>query len=309
VFRSLFRAILTIDSSRRGSHSLPRRRRLLEQSARLIPVARGIEVEEVVAGGVRCEWVEPAMAERGSVVVYLHGGAFCLGSPESHRHLVSRLSKLTRLSVIVPDYRLAPEHPFPAALEDSLAVYRSLRAQGYAPEQIALAGDSAGANLLLSLLLRLKASGEELPACAVCFSPVTDLDRSSPGVAAADRSRGPRDPMLSPEYVAPLCDAYVGRADRRNPLLSPIFGDLSGLPPLLLQAGGDELLLPDSERLAARAEASGVRVKLEVYPKMWHAFQTFVPILPSARRALAASAEFLIEQCASAVHGAARRGE
>ena len=271
-------------------------------------MARGVEVEEVVVGGVRCEWVEPLQPERRSVVVYLHGGAFCLGSPKSHRHLVSRLSRLTGLSFVVPDYRLSPEHPFPAALEDSVAVYRSLRAQGFAPEQIALAGDSAGANLLLSLLLSLKKSGDELPACAVCFSPVTDLDRTSPEVAEADRKREPRDPMLSPENVAPLRNAYAGRADRKNPLLSPIFGDLSGLPPLLLQAGGDELLLPDSEHFAARAEASGVRVRLEVYPKMWHAFQTFVPLLPAARRAVSASAEFLIQQCVSALSGAARRG-
>jgi acetyl esterase/lipase len=186
------------------------------------------------------------------------------------------------------DYRLAPEHPFPAAIEDATAAYYWLLENGISPEQIIIAGDSAGGGLALATLLLARDQGVPLPAAAVCLSPLTDLEVTGESI----KSNNQADPWLTPESTA-LFKHYVGQNDPRSPLLSPIHADLRGLPPMLIQVGGDEILLSDATRLAECARAAGVEITLEVWPRMWHVFQAFAPYLPEAKQAIAAIGRFV----------------
>ena len=235
----------------------------------------------VSAGGVDAEWIEPPQGGAAGVLLYLHGGGWCVHLPITYRRHARELARRSGLRVLVPDYRLAPEHPYPAALDDCLAAYRWLLAQGERAERIAIAGDSAGGNLTLALLMRIKREGLPMPACAVALSPLADFHVPS---SSFEFNAG-SDVMFTPHAAPMLRDAYVGRAEVIDPGISPLNGDWTGLPPLLFQASGAELLLCDSIRAAERARMAGVRVTEQIWPGLPHVFQLFA-FLREAREAL-----------------------
>ncbi len=236
-----------------------------------------VTVEPVDAGGVPSEVVAAAGADPAAWIVYLHGGGYTTGSLTSHRGHVARLSRATGATVLNMGYRLAPEHPHPAAVDDAVAACRWLRtARAADPARTALAGDSAGGGLALATLVALRDAGDPLPAAAAVISPWTDLTMT----AATYGTRADADPMCSLETLGPQAAAYLGGADPTTPTASPLHADLSGLPPLLVHVGDDEVLLDDSVLLAERAQAAGVDCTLEVTPgaiHVWHLFATMVP--------------------------------
>ena len=253
------------------------------------PPPEGTTVDPVDAGGVPAEWVNAPDADAGHVLLWLHGGGYCLGSLDTHRNLAGRLSAATGSFVLLADYRLAPEHCYPAAVDDAVEVYRWLLQNGTDPTRMVVGGDSAGGGLTVALLLALRDRGEPLPGAAVCVSPWVDMacDAESYTVNAE------ADPMLSQATIKPLAAWYLGPdGDPTAPYASPLHGDLSDLPPMLIHVGGTEALLDDSRALAARAEAAGVDVTLEVWDEMihvWHAFET----VPEAAQALDRIGEFV----------------
>ncbi len=237
------------------------------------------------ADGVPCEWLIPHNSPPDQALIYLHGGGFVYGVTPQHITMVAHLARQMNTRALVVDYRLAPEHPFPAALDDCVTVYRWLLNQGFAPHNTVLAGDSAGGNLTLTTLMKLRAGGEPLPAAAACLSPVADLsERHSPGQF--------HDPLLPLRAVRFYNASYVADSDGRTPLISPVYGDWQGLPPLLIHAGEDEILLDDATRIVTAAREAGVDVRLQTYPRMWHVFQIFMA-LPQAVESLDDIARFL----------------
>jgi monoterpene epsilon-lactone hydrolase len=260
-------------------------RRVLRLATTIAPAARGVRREAGVLGGVVCEWLLPPR-DNGWVLLYVHGGAFMVGSPETHRAITTTLAKRANLRVCALDYRLAPEHPWPAAADDVLAAYRTLLEQGQAAERIVLAGDSAGGHLALTCALRLREQGLPQPAALVCLSPVTDLS----GAVWHEPPAG--DPLITRGWLEQGVNAYCPPGvDRSQPLLSPLQADLSGLPPLLVQVGEDEHLLAQSLRLPP-----GPDLRLEVYPRQWHVFQINCGLLAVADLAMGRIVEFLGER-------------
>ena len=252
-----------------------------------LPAPGGVRYRQDMLGGVPGEWVEAeGAAPAAATLLYLHGGGFIGCSPRTHRPLTAALAR-QGLRVFVPDYRLAPEHPFPAAPDDALAVWRALRAQ-HAGGRLVVAGDSAGGNLALGLLLRLRDGGEALPDAAALFSPAIDLA----GGSASITLNAERDPMFHGPHLANLALAYLGDADAAQPLASPLLGCLRGLPPLLLHVGRDEALRDDALRLATKAREAGVTVELQVFDRVPHVWQ-LLHRLPEARRSVTAAAGFL----------------
>ncbi len=249
---------------------------------------RGLQVVPVAEQGVRGEWLTPKNSGAG-VVLYLHGGGYVSCSPATHRPLTAALARLSNLRVFSLDYRLAPEHRFPAAIDDTVAGYRWLLAQGFAADEVALAGDSAGGGLVLSLLLRLRDAGLPLPACGVCFSAWTDLA----GESASVRDNDGRCAMFRTENVAEFAAAYLGDNSPRSAYASPARADLRGLPPVLLQVGSTELLLDDSRRVHRAIQDGGGVSQLEVYPDVFHGWQMLDGIVPEARAALRQAATFM----------------
>lgn len=247
--------------------------------------APGVRVWQVDAGGVPAEWLTPDGS--APVLLYLHGGAWTMGWYTPHRWMVSCLAKECRVRTLAVDYRLAPEHPFPAALEDCLAAYRFLLSQGIPADQIIIGGDSAGGNLTLVTLLALREAGEPLPAAGVCLSPATDLCQVGEGPQQKP------DPLLPLSFARRSVEAYLGGQDPCNPLISPIHANLGGLPPLLIQAGSEEMLCASAERFAAKARAAGVEVTFQVWPGMWHVWQIYTPLLPEAAWALEVIGDYI----------------
>lgn len=242
-----------------------------------------VTVLTIDAGGVPAEEIVPRGGASGRTILYLHGGGYYMGSPRTHRALTERLAMGLSARVIAPDYRLAPEHRFPAPVEDALKVYRWLLKTGVPAAAIAVMGDSAGGGLTFALLLGTKREGLDQPGCAVGFSPWTDLTGSGESL----KRNAWADPLLDPRGMDALVRNYMGEeGDPRDPLASPLFGDLAGLPPSLIQVGDIEVLLDDSVRLAERARAAGVEVELEIWPGMPHVWQLMASHLPEARRAL-----------------------
>jgi monoterpene epsilon-lactone hydrolase len=263
----------------------------MEAGAAATPTPDGVTFTPVDAGGVPAEWNDAEGARQDRVVVYFHGGGYCMGSLDSHRGLTARISRLANLRVLSVDYRLAPENPFPAAVEDGLAAYRFVLDQGIEPSRVALAGDSAGGGLTLATLLSIRDAGLPMPGCAVGISAWTDMTASGDSI----KTKASVDPMLSDlRPLEMMIEAYVGKGgDKLNPLASPVFADLAGLPPLLLQVGTAEVLLDDSTRVADRARADGVDVTLRPWEDMFHVWHAFADILPEGEQATQELADFV----------------
>lgn len=246
----------------------------------------GCWFEHTTAGGIPVTRTQCQHSDPGRILLYLHGGAYIIGSPDTHRGLTGHLALASGTTVIAPDYRLAPENPFPAGLDDAYEVYRALLDDGHDPARIAFAGDSAGGGLALSLALKLKNEGLPLPGSMTVFSPWTDLSNS--------RLHHPvTEPLLQERWINKAATLYCGPESRTNPLISPVFGDLRGLPPLLIQVGSEEILLNDAERLASAARKAGVEVTLEIFNSLWHVFQIHAGQLDRATRALDEAGTFI----------------
>ncbi|MBI3651797.1 MAG: alpha/beta hydrolase [Acidobacteria bacterium] len=260
--------------------SIEETRLSFDQLGQSFPMPDGVSVSSAAVSGINAEWVRAANARDDVVILYLHGGGYIVGSLVSHRHLSAALSQASGASVLALDYRLAPENPFPAAVEDAIAAYQWLLQQHKKPSQIALAGDSAGGGLTLATLVALRDQGIALPACGVCLSPWVDLTNSSESYQTV------ADPMLRKEGLDEMAKAYLQGEDLRTPLASPLYADLQGLPPLLVQIGTADLLYAEALDLKARATAAGVQVELEVWDEMIHVWHLFYPMLQEGREAI-----------------------
>lgn len=269
----------TIDEQRAG----------FETQASIFSLAPDIVCRPVEANRIPAEWVIAPEADSDRVVLYLHGGGFVIGSINTHREMVSHISRAARARCLMIDYRLAPEHPFPAGLEDSQTAYRWLLDQGYNPGNVVIAGDSAGGGLTVSTLLALRDNGDPLPAAGVCLSPWVDLE----GLGESMTGNAVNDPQVERQGILAMAEQYLAGADPRTPLAAPLYADFEGLPPLLIQVGTAETLLDDSVRLAAKAREGGVDVILEPWEDMFHVWQFVASIVPEAREAVAVIGKFV----------------
>jgi acetyl esterase/lipase len=268
------------------------RRKRLDDVGSVWPVADDVELTAIDVNGVPGEWSVAPGSDPSRVLMFFHGGGYCSGSIVSHRRLVTEAGRAAGARTLAIGYRLAPEHPFPAAYEDALTAWRSLRDHNVRAADIALGGDSAGAGLTVALITRLRDAHEELPGCAWLISPWTDLTMSGSTVFTKDAV----DPLIHEQYLNELADAYLPAGiDRKDPRVSPLYADLSGFPPTLIQVGSAETLLDDATRFAAVAGAADVRVTLEIWPHMIHAWALWNAHLEPGRRALASAGAFIRE--------------
>jgi monoterpene epsilon-lactone hydrolase len=272
-----------------GRPSVEDTRANFEQMAAMFPVAPDVKCEPVSAGGVKAEWVTAPGADAGRAVLYLHGGGYVIGSINTHRDLAGRISRAAKARALLIDYRLAPEHPFPAAVEDSVAAYRWMLAQGLKASRIAVAGDSAGGGLTVATLVAIRDAKLTSPGAGVCLSPWVDLE----GVGDSMKTKASVDPMVQNEALLEMAKHYLAGQDARSPLAAPLYADLAGLPPLLIQVGTAETLLDDSTRIAERARKAGVKVTLEPWENMIHVFQVFAPMLDEGQQAIDKIGEFV----------------
>ena len=255
-------------------------RRNIEALGGMFPLAADVRCEKISANGVPAEWVALPGAAADRAVLYLHGGGYVIGSIDTHREFASRISRASGARVLVLDYRLAPEHPFPAAIDDAVAGYRFLLDHGVSPKKIVIAGDSAGGGLTVAALVAIRDAKLPLPAGAVPISPWCDLE----GLGDSATTKAAEDPMVTKDGLLAMAGHYLNGADPRTPLAAPLYADLSGLPPLFIQVGTAEILLDDSTRLAERARKAGVEVRLEPWDGMIHVFQIFAHV-PEAGQA------------------------
>ena len=260
----------------------------LEAMAGGFAVAPDVAIERLEVAGMAAEWLTPPGVSPSHAVLYLHGGGYVVGSLNTHRDLASRVGRAAGAAALLIDYRLAPEHPHPAAVDDAVAAYRWLLARGLSPERLAIAGDSAGGGLTIATLVALRDRDLPLPAAGVCFSPWVDMEASGESMHT-----NLDDPMLSRALILHFARLYLGVTAPRTPLASPLHADLRGLPPLLVQASRAEALRDDATRLVERARAAGVACELELTDEVPHVWQIFADVLPEAREALDRAGEFL----------------
>ena len=253
-----------------------------EQMGAMFPVPADVKCEPVSANGVKSEWVTAPGAANDRAILYLHGGGYVIGSINTHRALAAAISQAAKARVLLIDYRLAPECPHPAAIEDATAAYRYLVKQGISPKRIAIAGDSAGGGLTVATLVALREAGDQLPAAGVCLSPWVDLE----GIGESMTKCADLDPMVKKDGLVQLAALYLGGKSARTPLAAPLYADLSGLPPLLIQVGTWETLLDDASRIAERAKKAGVDVTYEPWEGMIHVWQLFAPMLDEGKQAI-----------------------
>lgn len=251
---------------------------------------KNVHLLEEKIGSMNALWAIPENRLDGKSILYTHGGSYVSGSPQTHIPVISRLAEISHIAVMAYDYRLAPEHPYPAALEDATAAFEFLLSQGYSEKNIVVCGDSAGGGLTLAMVMALRDKGKALPAAVCLLSPWTDLTESSDSHYANMDS----DPLISSEELREAAVLYAGGEDFRNPYISPLFGDFTGFPPTLIQAGSDEVLLDDSTRLSERLAEKKVEVHIAIYEGMWHVFQMFD--VPEAYAAVGDVAEFIIKK-------------
>ena len=287
-----------IDAIRELLRSKPRPAGFAERRERLdaidssAPLARDINLEPIDAKGVPAEWSLVPGSDASRVLLFLHGGGYCSGSIVSHRGMVTEAGRAAGVRTLAVAYRLAPEHPFPAALEDARAAYGFLLDQGIAPSKVAIGGDSAGGGLTLALMTVLRDAGQPLPRCAWLVSPWVDLQMT--GASLAEKAQV--DPLISKPYLEELASAYLAGTDAANLLASPLQAELAGLPPLLVQVGSAETLLDDAVRITRRAGAADVQIKLEIWPHMIHAWHLWAAQLEEGRRAIASAGAFIRAQ-------------
>lgn len=231
--------------------------------------------------GLPAGWIVPQRATDDAVLLYWHGGAYLVGSIRSHRPLVSHIANAAGVQAVIPEYRLAPEHRYPAALEDAVRAYRQLLDNGIEPDRIVVGGDSAGGGLTVAMLLELRNAGIPLPQACILLSPWLDLTGSGESM----HTHASRDPLFEPHDMPGVVSRYCDDNERRLPTVSPIFANVAGLPPTLIQVGEDEILLSDSQRYAGKLRDAGIDVKLDVWPGMWHVWQMFVRAMPESRLA------------------------
>ncbi len=260
-----------------------------EQMAGALPVEPDVKCEPVKAASVPAEWISAPGADPGRAVLYLHGGGYVIGSINTHRAFAGMLSRAAKARVLVIDYRLAPEHPHPAAVDDSVAAYRWMLASGLKPSRIAVGGDSAGGGLTVAALVAIREAGLAMPAAGVCLSPWIDLE----AIGDSMTTRAAADPIVQKAGLLQMAAAYLAGKDPRTPLAAPLYADLSGLPPILIQVGTAETLFDDAARLAERARKAGVNVEYEPWEGMIHVWQIFAPMLDEGREAIGRIGEFV----------------
>jgi epsilon-lactone hydrolase len=283
-------AIRALLSSKPRPAGWPARRQRLDEIGSVWPVAADVNLSPVDINGIPGEWSTVPGSNSSRVLLFLHGGGYCSGSIISHRRMVSEAGRAGGVRTLAISYRLAPENPFPAAFDDALTAWYFLRRQGLAAEHIAIGGDSAGGGLALAVALKLHSLQEELPACLWLVSPWTDLTMSGSTLSTKDTV----DPLIHKGYLCELADAYLGRAaDRKDPRVSPLFADLTGMPPMLIQVGSAETLLDDAVRLAAAAGEADVPVTLEIWPHMIHAWHLWNARLESGQQAVGNAGSFM----------------
>ncbi len=267
----------------------PRIRALAEEFGKFARPHKNVRFIQVIAGRVPSEWLIPDNSPADRALLYIHGGAWFMGSTNSHRGLVSQIAYASGIRALSINYSLSPEHPFPAGLEDCIAAYEWLRQSGVEAKRIVVAGDSAGGNLTLALLVALRDTDLPLPAGAIALSPATDLAFTGESL----RSRLHLDPIFSHGGSPRIIQDYITIHDPHDPLISPLYADLHGLPPILIHVGDHEVLLDDTVRFGERAAAAGVNIKVVVWPEMVHVFQIYFPILPEARQSIKQVSEFI----------------
>jgi acetyl esterase/lipase len=263
----------------------------IEKMLGTLPIPEGITTETVEANGVPCEWTDASGADPERVLLDLHGGGYVVGSLNTHRGQVAGYSIASGARALSVGYRLAPEHPHPAAVEDAAAAYRWLLGQGIEAGRIAVAGDSAGGGLTAAVLVALRDAGDPLPACGVMISPWVDMEGSGESVI----SKAGSDPMVGKEELLQMAETYLGGLDPRTPLASPLYAELAGLPPLLIHVGTAEILLDDARRFASRASEAGVDVSLKEWEDMIHVFQAYAMLLPEGKQAVDEIGAFIRE--------------
>ncbi len=285
--QSIAAALRAVRTQAKPGATLAERRAGMEAMQAAIPIPQDVQVTDANVANRTVRWFIAPGARADRAILYFHGGGYVLGSLLSHRDLMARLSRTTRARVAGLDYRLAPEHPFPAALDDAVAAYRWLIESGFAPSNIMIAGDSAGGGLTLATLLALRDAGDTLPAGGILFSPWADLTSSGASIT----NRAAADPMTTPAMIEEFARLYLAATAPADPRVSPVFAGLDGLPPLLIQVGDAEILLDDATRIAANAKLAGVAYELQVWDEAFHVFQMF-PQVPEAAEALAKAAAF-----------------
>jgi monoterpene epsilon-lactone hydrolase len=291
-FRSRIIQLIMRDSKDALLANLPvevRRQRIDAVARRAIHVPRNVFLQTIVANGVSSDWLEPDNAVPGRAILYLHGGAYVICSPTTHRGLAGNIACASQASLLLLDYRLAPENPFPAALDDALAAYDWLLCKGYSPEHVAFGGDSAGGGLTLATVLSLRDDHKILPAALFLLSPWIDLTFSGESI----HSLADRDPLLQMIDDDWMVKAYANGYPLTHPYISPLFADLQDLPPTFIQTGTEEILFDDYTRLENRARLAGVDVAMEAWPEMWHVFQAYAPYVPESKQAIERIGEFI----------------
>ncbi len=284
-----------IDEVRALLKSLPRptnwaeRRERIDTVASAYGVAPDIDFEQVRIGQCEAEWSIAPGSDPSRVLLFLHGGGYCSGSIRSHRSMVSEMGRAARVRTLALGYRLAPEHPFPAALDDAVAAVEHLLAMGIAADRIAIGGDSAGGGLTLAALVRLRDAGRPLPACAWLVSPWVDLEMTGASIDTKDAD----DPLIHRAYLQELASAYCGEESPRNPLVSPVHADLSGLPSSLVQVGSAETLLDDAVSIVERFGEADIATTLEIWPRMIHAWHLWSARLTAGRQAIASAGAYI----------------
>ena len=276
-------------ASRPRSDDSRQRRKDIDARGLQYALAPDVGVEPVTANGVRAEWTTTPRDARDAAQLYLHGGGYVIGSLDSHRHLAAEAGRAAGIAALALDYRLAPEHPFPAAVDDALAGYRFLLARGIKPERVAIAGDSAGGGLVVAAMLAIRDAGLSQPGCGWAISPWVDME----AIGETMSSKAAADPTVQRAGILDMARMYLNGADPRSPLAAPLYGNLSGLAPLMIQVGACETLLDDALRLAKVAGAADVRVDLQIWPEMIHVWHLFHPELGAGRRAIETGGAFV----------------
>jgi epsilon-lactone hydrolase len=276
-------------ASRPRSDDYRQRRKDIDARGLAYGLAADVGVEPVTANGVRAEWTTTPKDARDAALLYLHGGGYVIGSLDSHRHLAAEAGRAAGIAALALDYRLAPEDLFPAAVDDALAGYRFLLGRGISPRRVALAGDSAGGGLVVAAMLAIREAGLPQPGCGWCISPWVDME----AIGETMTSKAAADPTVQRAGLLDMAKMYLSGADPRSPLAAPIYGNLSGLAPLMIQVGACETLLDDALRLAKIGGAADVRVDLQIWPEMIHVWHLFHPELKAGREAIEAGGSYV----------------